>query len=343
MEALRILEKICTASYEPIKDSDTHKVISELISPYCEKIETDALGNLICTVTSEGERSIVLSAHLDKISLIVTDIDKATGMLKLARVGGVDMRTLTAQRVKVLGKRVIPGCITSTPPHLTTGDRSKTPDISTLFVDTGLSFSEVSEIVSVGDLVQYDSPVTGLLGTRLAGAYMDNAAGCTAVINAVRKLKENGTRNKITAVFTTREETGKGGAQAVFTRLQPDAAIITDVSFGEYPGIPKECTSPLSSGAMICISPILQYGVSHRLIDIAESNGIPFTTEIMGARTMTDSDVAVTAGKGILTGLISIPLINMHTPVETLDMKDVDAVSEIMYHFAGEGLLCSDM
>lgn len=334
MQTKDILKKICEAPYEHTSDSKTIEAIKELITPYCEKTETDALGNLICHVTTKGKKSIVLSAHLDKIGLVVTDIDKATGMLKIAKAGGVDMRTLAATRVKVLGKKVLYGCITSTPPHLSKGDKNKTASVDSLFVDCGLSFDEISSLVSPGDFVQYHSPVTELLGTRLTGAYMDNSAGCTAVINAVKRLKEEGTSNKITAVFTTREEIGKGGAQAAFTRLQPDFSIITDVSFGAYPGIPRESSSPLSSGAMICISPILQKEVSKELISLAEENNIPYTVEVMGSRTATDSDVTVNAGKGIKTGLVSVPLLNMHTPVETLDTKDIDAVSNIMYLFA---------
>ncbi len=331
MTTADILKKICHSSYTPDRNCGTAEVIRELMSPYCEEISTDALGNLVCTVKSEGREHIALSAHMDKIGLVVTSIDKATGMLKFAKAGGTDMRTLTAARVRVIGKRVIEGCITSTPPHLMSGDRTKTPTPEMLYVDTGLSYDEIKDIVSVGDTILYDSPVTPLLSDRLTGAYMDNSAGCTAVINAVKMLYENGTKNRITAVFSTREEVGKGGALSSFTALQPHKAFITDVSFGTAPGIPEECSSPLSSGAMICISPILQKDVSDFLIKTAEENNIPYTVEVMGSRTMTDSDVAVTAGEGILTGLASVPLLNMHTPVETLSLSDIDAVSSLLY------------
>lgn len=331
MKTSEILKRICHSAYTPDRDCETAEVIREIIAPYCEKIETDALGNLVCTVRSEGKEHIALSAHMDKIGLVVTAIDKATGMLKFAKAGGIDMRTLTAARVKVIGKRVIEGCITSTPPHLMSGDKTKTPSPEMLYVDTGLSYDIIKDLVSVGDTILYDSPVTSLLSDRLTGAYMDNSAGCTAVINAVKTLYENGTENRITAVFTTREEVGKGGALSSFTALHPDKTFITDVSFGTAPGIPEECSSPLASGAMICISPILQKDISDLLIRKAEENNIPFTVEVMGSRTMTDSDVAVTAGKGILTGLTSVPLLNMHTPVETLSVSDVDAVSSLLY------------
>lgn len=68
------------------------------------------------------------------------------------------------------------------------------------------------------------------------------------------------------------------------------------------------------------------------LTDVAEKNGIAYTVEVMGARTATDSDVAVNAGKGTKTGLVSVPLLNMHTPVETLDIKDVEAVAAVLFN-----------
>lgn len=331
MTTSEILKKLCESAYEPTQNSDTYKAIEEIMSPYSEKTESDAMGNLICHINGDGEKTVVLSAHMDKISMVITGIDKATGMLKIQKAGGIDMRTLAGARVKVIGKKIIYGCISSTPPHLAKGDRNKVPAIEQLYVDTGLSYDEVKEIVAPGDFVQYHSPVTPLLGTRFAGAYMDNSAGCAAVIKAVEKLLENGTKNKIIALFTTREEIGKGGAQTAFTRLQPDLALITDVSFGAGPGVPHEMSSPLSSGAMICISPVLGRDVSRMLIEKAEENKVSYTTEVMASRTMTDSDVAVIAGKGIKTGLASIPLLNMHTPVEILDLKDIESVAEILY------------
>lgn len=335
MNTEEMLKKISGSAYEATDESETIRSIREIISPYCEEITADALGNLICSVTKEGKKHIVLSAHMDKICLKITGIDKKTGLLSIAGAGGVDLRTLTAARVKVSGKKTVYGCITSTPPHLISGDRNKITPLDSLYIDCGLSYEEISETVSIGDTAEYHSPLFALLGDRRSGAYMDNSAGCTAVIEAVKKLFEAGTENKITALFTTREETGKGGAQAAFTKLQPDLALITDVSFASAPGIPEENSAPLTSGAMICISPILPHEISALLIETAEKNNIPYTVEaIGGAKTSTDSDVAVNAGEGIKTGLVSIPLLNMHTPVETLSLSDIDAVASLLFNTA---------
>lgn len=332
MDTYKILKSICEASYQNAHESDTHTVIKNIMAELSDEIRSDALGNIICTVNKDGEGDTVFSAHMDKIAMLVTGIDKKTGMLKIDRSGSVDIRVLPASRVKVIGKRELMGCITSTPPHLTKGDRNTALPITELYVDCGMSYEEISEIVSLGDRIEYLCPVERLLGDRVSGAYMDNSAGCTAVILACEMLKKSGINKKVTAVFTTREETGKGGAITSFTALQPELALITDVSFGTAPGVPRESSSPVSSGGMICISPILQKNISDMLISVAKDNNIPHTVEVMGARTMTDSDVAVTAGNGILTGLVSVPLINMHTPVETLDIKDVEAVASIFFN-----------
>lgn len=336
MDTKNILSAICHSAYEATADSETLITIKNIMMPLCDNIYTDKLGNLVCEVISDGDAHIVLSAHMDKIGMPVTAIDKASGMLRVTRAGSVDLRTLSAARVKVTGKKTLYGCVTSTPPHLTTGDRNKVTPIDSVYIDCGLSYEEIAEYISVGDRVEYNSPVTELLNDKLTGAYMDNSAGCTAVIKACEKLKNSGCKNKITALFTTREETGKGGATAAFTRIQPDYAFITDVSFGRAPGCPSEKTAPLGSGAMICISPILQRDISELLISTAKKHGIPHTVEAMGARTSTDSDVAVSTGYGIKTGLASIPLRNMHTPVETLSLSDIEAVAAILSNVSEE-------
>lgn len=333
-----IICNICTSSYEATPDSETLVTIKEAMAPICEDIRTDALGNLICTVKAKGKKHIALSAHMDKIGFKVTNIDKNTGLLSIARAGSPDLRTLCASRVKVMGKKTLYGCVTSTPPHLMKGDKSKVTPIDEVYVDCGLGFEEISEIVSVGDTVLYHSPVKNLLGDRLSGAYMDNSTGCAAVIRACQLLYDSDTQNRITAVFTTREETGKGGALAAFTELAPDFALITDVSHGSAPGIPEEKSAPLSSGAMICHSPIISKEVSSFIKNTAEKNNIPFTLAVEGARTATDTDVAVSAGKGIKAGLISIPLLYMHTPVETASLSDIQSVASLLYCCAKEGI-----
>ena len=56
----------------------------------------------------------------------------------------------------------------------------------------------------------------------------------------------------------------------------------------------------------------------------------------MGGETSTNADVISLAGSGVKTGLCSIPLRYMHTPIETIAVADVDAVARLLAEFVRE-------
>ena len=66
------------------------------------------------------------------------------------------------------------------------------------------------------------------------------------------------------------------------------------------------------------------------LAEAAESAGIEYTVEASGRWTGTDADAYQISRAGIPTGLVSIPLRYMHSPVETVDLGDVEAAVELL-------------
>jgi putative aminopeptidase FrvX len=89
---------------------------------------------------------------------------------------------------------------------------------------------------------------------------------------------------------------------------------VVDVSFALQPGIPDVNLGRLGGGPMIGISPVLNRNITDKLISLAEEKKMPWTREIMGSRTGTNSDGVATTGRGVPTGLVSVPLRYMHTP-----------------------------
>ena len=154
------------------------------------------------------------------------------------------------------------------------------------------------------------------------------------MLKALEKIAGKACSYTVCAVFATREEVGKQGAQTALFGIAPEEALVTDVSFACAPGIPEESSAKQGSGAMIGVSPILQKDMSDALITAAERNDIPHTVEVLGRHTGTDADVAVLTGAGIRTGLISIPLKNMHTAVEMAQPGDIEAVADLMAAYA---------
>lgn len=330
------LEQICGSAFDYGKNNPTAMTIEKIMRPLSQNIRYDNLGNLICTVKSGKKKKAVLCAHMDKIAAVVTSVDKRTGMIRFAKAGGIDIRILPAARVKVLGKETLRGCICSTPPHLSKGDKKEAASVDVLAVDCGKTYEEISAIVKPGDRIEYDEPFIKLSDCRYCSPYLDNSAGCAAIIETAFMLENEDIPYDLDLIFTTREEVGSQGAAVAAFESNADIALITDVSFGGAPGVDRDKASAVGSGAMICISPILQKNVSEKLIDTAENNGIPYTTEVCGRKTSTDADCFVNAGAGIKTGLASIPLLSMHTPAEIADIRDIQSVASLFAGFLKE-------
>ncbi len=326
-----ILSAVCGAPGVSGAERPTAAVIETMLRAYAQDVRTDALGNLIGTLHPGKKKSIVLTAHMDKIGLAVTGIDSKSGFLRISRCGGTDIRVMAAARVKVYGKRTLDGVIISTPPHL--ADKTKANQaapVEKLAIDCGLPYEEIKEIVSVGDRAELRQPFTELAGGKVASPFLDNSAGCTAVLKALETIAGADCPYTVHADFATREEVGKQGAKTALFRLAPDEALVTDVSFASAPGVPEECSAKQGSGAMIGCSPILQKDMTDALKALAEKQGIPHTVEVLGRSTGTDADVAVISGAGVKTGLLSIPLKNMHTAAETVQLSDIEAVADLM-------------
>ena len=122
-------------------------------------------------------------------------------------------------------------------------------------------------------------------------------------------------------------------ASSATFEAEPDEAIALDVSFGDGPCISNDKCGKLGHGAMLGISPILDKGVTERLKNIAKEQNIPVQFEVMGGKTGTDADVISVSKSGVKTGLLSIPLRNMHTPAEVIDTKDLESVISVLENF----------
>lgn len=295
-----------------------------------------ALGNLKAVINPQAEGGVLLLAHADKIGCIVTEVDKKTCFLRIAPVGGADARICPAARVTVFGRRPLPGVIVSTPPHLVKAeDADKALPVEKLAVDCGLPNEEMTALVSPGDRVQFAAPLLPLAGGRVAAPYLDNCAGVAAVLLAAAALQGK-TEKRVEIVLTAQEETGRRGASTAAYASDCPVAIAVDATFAAAPGVKEAACAPMGSGARIGVSPILTRRISQALFAAAQSAGVPFTTEVMGRSTGTDADMAAVAGSGKAVGLVSIPIRNMHTPAEVVQLSDIEAAAKTLEAFVLE-------
>lgn len=303
------------------------------LSKYMPARKTDTL-TVIGEIKGDSDYTLMLDAHIDEIGFIVTDIDE-NGFLTVDKCGGIDLRTLPARRVTVHGKEKVVGVFCSTPPHLSSGELEYN-DIASLKIDTMLG-AAARGIISVGDFATFCAEPKELLGTRVTAKALDDRAGVACLLELARRLSSQKLPFNVVFALTDAEELGIRGAKTATFEISPDEAIALDVSFADGPDIaPTDC-GKLSGGAMIGVSPVLDRGISDKLISIAKENGIPYQTEVMAGRTGTNGDAISLNKSGVRTGLVSIPERNMHTEVEVVDIKDIESVCDILEQYILKG------
>ena len=77
--------------------------------------------------------------------------------------------------------------------------------------------------------------------------------------------------------------------------------------------------------------------MTERMKAKAKINDISVQYEVMAGATGTNGWDMQIAREGIATSVLSLPLKYMHSPVETLDMNDIEAVAALLAAFV-EGL-----
>lgn len=299
-------------------------IAAEQLSKYAKTTQNGI--TVVGEIKGESDYTLMLEAHIDEVGFVVTDIDEQ-GFLTVKNCGGIDLRALPSRTVKIHSKQDIIGVFCATPPHL--GGPKEYDDISALKVDTLLG-KKAKEIISVGDFVTFNTAAASLQGSRITGKSLDNRAGVVCLLELAERLSGKKLPFNIVFVLSDQEELGCRGAKTAAFDISPDEAIVLDVSFADGPDIPSNDCGKLSGGAMIGMSPILDKNISKKLVAVAEENNLPYQTEVMGGRTGTNSDVVSVSKSGVKTALVSIPLRNMHSDTEIIDIKDIENVCDLL-------------
>lgn len=305
----------------------------EMLSQYCEASKTKTL-TVIGFLKGESDYTLMLDAHIDQIAMVVTNVD-GNGFLTVDKAGGIDLRTLPSRRVTVHGKEKITAVFCSTPPHLSKGE-AEYSDISQLKLDTCLG-GRAKELINIGDIVTFNTEPQELSGTVVTGKSFDDRAAVTCLIEIASRLSDKKLPFNVAFVLSDGEELGMRGVRPAAFKVNPDEAIALDVSFGDGIGISEEECGKLGHGGMIGIAPCLDSKISKKLIDLAEQNNIPHQTEVMGRSTGTNADMIAINREGVRTCTLSIPIRNMHTDAEVLDLKDLESVCSLLCEYILSG------
>ncbi len=294
-------------------------------------VRVDAIGNTFATVNPGAARRVAIIGHLDEIGLIVTRIDDK-GFLRCGSIGGWDVSVLVGQRVQILTDGgVVIGSIARPAVHvLDAAEKQKVPKLTSLWIDIGAtSGDEARSRVRVGDPIVLDVDPVRLSPQRLMSRSLDNRVGAFIALQAA--IACAGTDVEVTAVGSICEEIGGLGAQTAAYGLQPETAIVVDVTTpGDTPSSGDAGDFSLGKGPIVTRGATTTGHVVDRLIEVAERSSIPVQVRGLGRRTRTDADSVVRAGAGVPVGLVSVPGRYLHSPCEQVDLRDVQASIDLI-------------
>jgi endoglucanase len=337
MAAPELLHQLLTAPGPPGHESRPARVWREAAEAFADEVRTDTLGSTIARVNGRGERPLMaVVGHIDEIALLVSHItDK--GFLHVVQSGGWDAQVLVSQRVEIITKDgIVPGVVGRKPPHLTDQEeRKKAAELKKLHVDIGAKDGdEARSMVSVGDQVLIAAEPVELPNGRLASRALDNRLGVFVAIEVARRVKEaGGGAGPVAGVAAVQEEIGAHGARVVAYDLEPQLAVVVDVTHAtDAPGVdPAEIGEHgLGDGPVVTRGAIVNRAVNDLIDEVAAAEGIEFSTEVSGRHTGTDADTVHLSRAGVPTAVVSIPLRYMHSPVEMVELDDVESTISLL-------------
>jgi putative aminopeptidase FrvX len=317
------------------------RVWLEYARQFADATFSDAYGNCVAVLNQGGSPRLMLAGHADEIAMSVNFINEE-GFLYVRKMGGVDAAITKAQRVVIHAQNgPVKGVVGNVAPHLMKEEKeAKPPKIHELFIDIGASSrKEAEKLVRIGDPITLADEFDLLRNDLAVARAFDNRVGTFAVIETLRLLKESGAplQAEVCAVSNVQEEVGLFGARQIAYSLKPDVAVVVDVTHAtDCPTINK----PQHGDVRIGSGPTLTHGgcnhpeVVARLEQVAKTAKISLQHEAMSATSGTDTDGIFWTRGGIASALVSLPNRYMHSPVELVSLKDLQAIPELLAAFA---------
>ena len=301
----------------------------------------DTLGNAITYLKGGSDaKTVMIEAHADEIGFQVIHIGE-NGYIFIRPNGGIDELCLPGSQVVIQSESsgLVPGVIGKKPLHLTKGEERKHAiEMQHLWVDTGLCYGAVMDMIGIGDPVAF-APNMKLLGEhKITSKTLDDRVGVFVVAQAMRQLAAmRPLPYTIAGVATVQEEVGCRGSVTAGYNIHPDIALTVDVDFAtdvldcspaQYGAI------ALGGGVVIPRNADTNMELSRKIEQIAKEKDIPHQISARHRATggTTASRIQLTRN-GIQTISLGIPCRYMHTPVEMCDLRDLDAAIKLIVSF----------
>ena len=332
-----LLKSLTEANGVSGNEKEVRDLIIEEIKDHVSSFKIDRIGNII--VHKEGnknEQTLLITAHMDEVGLIVKDID-SHGLMKFMTVGGIDKRILVSKKVLV-GQNKVPGVIGAKPIHLQNKKEwEKAIDIDSLYIDIGASSKEDAlKYVNIGDYVGFDTDYSEFGDNLIKAKALDNRVGCSLLIDIIKTMEDV----DFYGVFTVMEEIGLRGAGPAAFNIEPDVAIVLEGTLCyEMPKLDGHLMpTQLNKGPAISLidrTTVYNQDLRKKIVQIAEDKGIQYQYRktSMGGN---DSGRIHTSNTGSISVTLSVPCRYIHGPVSVMSKSDYNSTFQLLVEVVNE-------
>lgn len=322
-------------------ESSGQQIWLDFIKPYVDDYFSDTYGTAVGMINPGAAYKVVIEAHADEISWFINYISD-DGYIYVRRNGGSDHVIAPSKRVNIHGDNgVIKGVFGWPAIHVRVGEeKDLKPSLKNIFIDVGCETKKEVEQkgVHVGSVITFEDELTELNSKYFVGRALDNRMGGYMIAQVARKIKQEKIKLPfgLYVVNAVQEEIGLRGAQMIAHRINPDLAIVTDVTHDTHsPLYNKKISGDVKagSGPALTYGPAVHNNVLDMIMKVAAKSKIPFQRLSVSRTTGTDTDAFAYSNQGVASALISLPLKYMHTTVEMVHQDDVENVIKLMYQF----------
>jgi len=287
-------------------------------------VQKDNMGNVLAFKKGAAtpRKKVMLTAHMDEVGFIVTDIDK-DGCLGFAEVGGISPSAVFGRRV--VTKSGVFGVIGGKPVHLLSGDEKDVqPKTEDLVIDIGAaSKADAEKLVRRGDNFCFTGGFCEFGDNKIRAKALDDRLGCAILIDMLRR----DLAYDCVFAFTVQEEIGCRGATAAAYNLEPDICIAVEATtacdVADVSDADKVCA--LGGGTVVSFmdkGAVYDKELYNLAFETAAANGLKCQTKTKIAGGNDASAIHKSIG-GVRTIALSAPCRYIHTPNCVADLGDI--------------------
>ena len=326
-----MLKKLTDAFSPSGYEDEIREIIINEITPFCDSIETDNMGNIIAFKKGKSsKKKFMADAHMDEVGFIVTGITE-DGRLKFDEVGGIDDRILPGKRV-IVGEKRVPGIIGINPVHLSyPEERNSVIKMRDMLIDIGVNTKKEAEMVAEkGDYICFDSEYKEFGDGFIKAKALDDRVGVAVLIDM---LKTANPAYDFYAVFSVQEEIGCRGAAVAANIIKPDYALIVEGTICADSAFTPNHRRVTAAGNGAVFSVMERSSLANRDFlnfakKLADENGIAYQIKRTGNGGNNAGRIQV-AEKGCKTLAMAVPCRYLHSPACVISKKDFEAVRSL--------------